>query len=261
MRGSSGRAAAVLAGLLALAAPLAAQEPVATRVMVRVLSRDAKLIGSGVGGAAVRIVNVETGEVLAEGQQQGGTGDTPLIMSTPHTRGMRLYGTEGTAGYLAQLSLSRPTVVEILAAGPLGYPQAVQTASKRMLVVPGEHVEGDGVVLELHGFIVEVVSPEPMTPLAGEVRVTARVRMMCGCPIEPGGLWDANAKEVTARLKADGAVVAVAPLEYAGQSSMFSGALALPAEARGRDLTLEVLVSDPAGQNFGRHEIPVAGSQ
>jgi hypothetical protein len=87
--------------------------------------------------------------------------------------------------------------------------------------------------------------------------VTARVRMMCGCVIEPGGLWDANEKEFVARLKEDGTVVSTAPLEYAGETSMFKGTVSVPEGARPADLELEVVVSDAAKQNFGRHAIPL----
>lgn len=232
-----------------------------TRVTVRVVARDAKVIGSEVGGARVTVVNAGTGEVLAEGLHEGGTGDTQLIMRTAHARDMTVYDTEGTAGFLAELDIAEPTIVVISAAGPQGYPQAIQTASKQMLVVPGRHVEGDGVVLELHGFIVEILSPEPLTPVGDAFDVSVRVRHMCGCVIEAGGLWDADKKQFVARLKADGEVVSSTDLEYAGQTSMFRGRLAVPESARGRDMTLEVLVSEAGKGNFGRHEIPVAGGR
>jgi hypothetical protein len=224
--------------------------------MVRVLARDAKIIGSGVGGAKVTIVNAETGAILAEGLHEGGTGDTRRIMSTPHARDMTIYDTRGTAGFLADLDLAGPTVVNISAVGPLGFPQATRSASKQMLLLPGQDVLGDGVILELHGFIVEIVTPEPLDPAADEVEVTARVRMMCGCPIQPGGLWDANDKTFRARLKANGKVVSETNLDYAGEPNMFTGVVPVPDSARG-DLTLEVLVSDADRGNFGRHEIPL----
>lgn len=229
---------------------------VTTRVMVRAVGRDSKVIGSGVGGALIRIIDAERGDLLAEGRQEGGTGDTELIMG-PHARGMTIYDTEGTAGFLAELRLSEPTVVNISALGPLGYPQAIRSATKQLLLVPGHDVEGDGVILELHGFIVEILSPEPLAPVGSAVEVTARVRMMCGCPIEPGGLWDADDKEVVARLKADGEVVSEQRLRFAGQISTFEGSVPVPEAARGADLELEVLVSEAARQNFGRHAIPL----
>ena len=250
-----------LALILAMGNGLALQAQTPTRVTVRVVARDAKIIGSGVGGARVTIVDAGTGAVLAEGLQEGGTGDTGLIMRTAHARDMTVYDTEGAAGFLAELEIAEPTIVVISAAGPLGYPQAIQTASKQMLVVPGRHIEGDGVVLELHGFIVEILSPEPLTPVGERFDLRVRVRGMCGCGIEPGGLWDADRKEFVARLKADGQVVSSTNLEYAGQTSLFRGRLEVPESARDRDLTLEVIVSEAGKGNFGRHEIPVSSER
>ena len=43
-------------------------EKIPTKVIVRVVSKDAKVIGSGVGGSSIRIVNIETGETLAQGK-------------------------------------------------------------------------------------------------------------------------------------------------------------------------------------------------
>ncbi|NNG17472.1 MAG: hypothetical protein HKM89_13415, partial [Gemmatimonadales bacterium] len=165
--------------------------------------------------------------------------------------------TPGTAGFLAELSLSVPTIVNISALGPLGYPQALQSATKQTLLVPGQHIEGEGIILELHGYIVEILSPEPLTPVSDSFAVSVRVRMMCGCPIAPGELWDSDGMKFVARLKADGRAVSGSDLRFAGESSMFKGEVSVPAAAAGKDLELEVVVSDPANQNFGRHAIPL----
>lgn len=231
-----------------------------TRVMIRVVSRDAKIIGSGVGGVRVRVVDAKTGELLAEGVQEGGTGDTQLIMSTAHGRGMKVFDTEGAAGFLAELRLNEPTIVTISAVGPLGHPQATQSASKQMLIMPGGHVEGDGVILELHGFIVEILQPEPLVPAEGTLNVRAQVRMMCGCPLTPGGMWNSDRIAIEARLWADGKVVARAPLSFAGEASMFSGKLAVPNGQSWRDVELEVSAAQPETQNFGRHVVPLGPS-
>ncbi len=257
MRTRATRRLSVLAAVIGLTASSAmAQDAVTTRVMVRVTARDAKIIGSGVGGAKVTIVNAATGAVLAEGVQKGGTGRTDLIMSTPRERGMTLYDTEGAAGFLAELQLSAPTVVNVSAVGPLEYPQAMRSASKQILLVPGQDMVGEGVTLELHGFIVEILTPEPLDPVGEELEVKARVRMMCGCTITPEGMWDADVKSFLARLKANGRVIATAELEYAGDPSVFEGTIEVPASARG-DLTVEVIVGEVGTYNFGRHEIPV----
>jgi len=110
-----------------------------TRVMVRVTSHDAKIIGTGVGGARVTIRDVRSGAVLAEGVQEGGTGDTSLIMGA-RERGGAVYDTEGAAGFLAELELSEPTWVEITAEGPLGTPDALRRVTSTTLLVPGRDV-------------------------------------------------------------------------------------------------------------------------
>lgn len=228
-----------------------------TRVTVRVVSRDGKIIGSGVGGALVRITDAESGALLAEGKQEGGTGDTQRILNPgPEGRGRR-YDTEGAAGFQAELMLTEPTFVTITGTGPLDYPHATGSASKTMLLMPGRHVEGDGIILELNGFIVEVISPDAGAPVEGEIPVRARVRLMCGCLIQPGGLWDSETKVFLARVKADGQVVSTSSLHFSGEASVFEGAVAVPPAARGTELELEVLAADTTMGNFGHHQIPL----
>ena len=108
--------------------------------MIRAIARDAKVIGQHVGGAKITVRDTATGEILAQGMQAAGTGDTNLIMKTPHTRGMTVYNTPDSSGYLAVLHLDKPTVVEITAEGPLGNAQATQRASTTMLLMPGEDI-------------------------------------------------------------------------------------------------------------------------
>ena len=50
--------------------PSLSAEKIPTKVIVRVVARDAQVIGSGVGGALVRIKNLGTAEILAEGKQE-----------------------------------------------------------------------------------------------------------------------------------------------------------------------------------------------
>src|SRR5687768_8165705 len=127
----------------------------ATNVIVRAVSRDAKVIGDLTGGARITIRAVESGTVLATGIQKGGTGDTKQIMQTPRTRGADAYDSAGAAAFRATVDIARPMRVEVSAEGPLQYPQAMQKASTTMLLVPGRHIEGDGIVLEIPGFIVD----------------------------------------------------------------------------------------------------------
>ncbi len=157
-----------------------AAEKIPTKVIVRVVARDAQVIGSGVGGALVRIKNLETGEILGEGKQEGGTGSTERIMVQPRRRGETVYGTLGSAYFEAKIPLNRPTQVEIDAEAPLGYPQAIQKGSKTLTLIPGKDVLGEGVVVELNGLIVNILSPSSKESLKGgeAVLVKAEVRML-----------------------------------------------------------------------------------
>lgn len=128
--------------------PAAQAAPEPTRIDVHVVARDAKLVGSAVGGAQVTIRDAENGEVLAEGVHEGGTGDTGLIMGA-RARNANVFTTPGAAAYTAELALDAPRMVTVEATGPLYFSQARTSASTTLLVMPGEDVTGDGVVLEL----------------------------------------------------------------------------------------------------------------
>lgn len=78
------RAAALI---LSLVAPTVADSfggtAIPTKVLVRVLAHDAKLIGTKVGGAMITFREVATGDTLARGIHKGKTGDTRLIVVQP----------------------------------------------------------------------------------------------------------------------------------------------------------------------------------
>ena len=160
--------------------PSFSAEKVLTKVIVRVVSKDAKVIGSGVGGAFVRIKNLRTGGILAQGKQEGGTGDTDRIMVEPRQRGEPLYGTPDAASYQAEILLNEPTQVEIFTEAPLSYPHALQRGSKTLTLIPGKHILGEGMIIELNGLIVNILSPSPKENSKGgeTVLVRAEVRML-----------------------------------------------------------------------------------
>jgi hypothetical protein len=166
--------------MFTLVSPSFSSERVLTTIVVRVVSKDAKVIGSGVGGAFVRIKNIETGEILAQGKQEGGTGDTEKIMVQPHRRGETLYDTPDAAFFKAEILLDKPTQVEIYTEAPLAYPHNFQKGSKTLTLIPGKHILGEGVIIELNGLIVNLVEPSPKVFLKKEqeVLVRAEVRML-----------------------------------------------------------------------------------
>ncbi|MFQ5703013.1 MAG: hypothetical protein ACE5HT_03235 [Gemmatimonadales bacterium] len=223
---------------------------VATTIRVRVVAHDAKVIGSSVGGARVYVRAPSTGEILAEGVQEGGTGDTRAIVIDPVKRGAAIFDSPNAAVFTARLTLNEPTVLEFVGEGPLGFEHAMQRAVKSMLVVPGEDILGDGVVLELHGFIVELLEPREVVAREGDFKVVAKVRMMCGCPLEPGGLWDADRVRVKAVVYRNGDLIQSADLAYAGTPNTFEGEISVGNAVHGAELI--VVASDRSRINFGK---------
>jgi hypothetical protein len=166
--------------IISFVSPSLSAEKVATKIVVRVVAKDSKVIGSGVGGAFVRIKNLETGEILAQGKQEGGTGDTETIMVRPRRRGETIYGTSGAASFQAEIPLDRPTQAEIYTEAPLAYPHAIQKGLKTLTLVPGKHVLGEGVIIELDGLIVNILNPSPKEVLkrGEQLTIKAEVRML-----------------------------------------------------------------------------------
>lgn len=214
---------AVFALMLLLPAAAAA-EP--TTITVKVLSKGAKFIGTSMGGVQIIIRNMATGEILAQGVTQGGTGNTAAIMKGPRDPGRPL-SDASTAFFAATIDISSPVHVQVSATGPLSQIQARNTATVTQWVVPGRHIRsGDAWLLELPGLAVDITVPASAAKLKNEVRevpVQANVTMMCGCPLTPDGLWDSNRFEVAALVYKDGQKIAETPLAYAGAPSQFQG--------------------------------------
>jgi len=162
--------------LLLAAVPSLAEE---TRITVHVLSHDAKMIGSSMGGARVTIRAVDTGELLAEGVTRGTTGDTGKLVVEPARRGVPV-STPEAGSFEATLDLEAPTRVEVGAYGPLAQLQSAVSASRTLWLLPGKHLDvGDGVLLELSGFAVDVLAPPAHTRQPREeVEVRANLVML-----------------------------------------------------------------------------------
>lgn len=229
---------------------LAAAAATPTDVTVRVLSKDAKFMGTGMGGVRIKFFDADSGTLLDEGVIEGKTGDTRKIMKDPRVRGNAL-SSKGSASFTATLNLEKPTKVMVSVEGPLSNPDSANRVTSTQWIVPGKHVTGgDGWLLEIAGFSVTaaalvVVHPDSSSPT---LTVTANVTMMCGCPIEPDGLWDANGYEVAALLTDSSGISTTIPMAYAGKTSFFSGSSALSGSG---PFEAVVYVYDAANGNTG----------
>lgn len=240
--------AMVAAFVLALATGAAHAEP--TEIMVRAISRDAKFIGSSMGGVAVILRDAETGEVLGQGVTEGATGDTIRVMQGQGRRAT--LASADAAAFRVTLDIDRPRLIEAELFGPLAQRQAAVRVSAQQWVLPGRHIrDGNGWMIELPGFVVDVLDPPAHRALPGgtrSVEVRANIMMMCGCPTQPGGLWDADRYELRASARRNGTELGEVALTYAGASSQYVARI-----ETGLPGTYDVLVSayDPLTGNTG----------
>lgn len=231
---------------------------VETRIVVRALANDAKLIGIGVGGAYVTIRHADTGAILLEGHIQGSTGDTDLIMG-PRVRGEPVFDTEGAAAFRSSLPLVGPTPIEIEVEAPLGTPHALQRASTTLLMLPGVHLDGEGVVITLHGLTLRIIGPLIELPVAASTEVAVHMEMLCGCPITPGGRWDANRFAIEGVLIDDeGMIGATGVVEWSDQPSQFQVRFDVPADLEGDRWNLRITAADAERLNTGMVTRPVS---
>jgi hypothetical protein len=203
--------------------------PVPTNVTVRVIARAGKFLGDDIGGAAVTIRDVRSGELLAHGRTHGGSGPASL-MTTPLTRNQPIPVADppnnDACRFDATLLLEAPRLVEISAFGPLAAPQSANRVSTTTWVSPGSNISPggdqrlDGFLLEIPGLMVQVLNPPahylPTKPDPSQpIEIRANVTMMCGCPISQatGTPWPEADFEVAATIVSAGVSTEI-PLQY-----------------------------------------------
>ncbi len=204
-----------LLGLVLSANSLATE----TSIMIRAKAHDAKYIGTSVGGVKVVVTDAETGEILDQGWINGGTGSTKAIIKEPITRGQVL-SDDKTAGFLAKVDINSPRLLRFAVIGPYAYRQALQEASVTSWVIPGKDILGDGITLNMPGFIVDAWT---RVLEGGKVDIYTKASLLCGCPIYPDGPWDPKNYEVTAILMQNDVKVGEVELDFTGPVGMFSG--------------------------------------
>ena len=152
-----------------------------TKLIVRVKAKDAKFIGSSMGGALVMVRDSETGQILAKGLTKGSTGNTKLIMYTTE-RGVAL-SDEATAKFETTLDIDEPQLVTIEASGPYSQRQSMATSTAQVWLIPGKDIVGDGVILEVPGFAIDILAPQAHERISlnknrGKISITINMVMM-----------------------------------------------------------------------------------
>ncbi len=232
--------------------PLNGPQP--TVVLVRVVAHGAMVLGREVGGARVTITEVATGQILATGLQQGGSGDQNQIMRTPHMIEEPVYSSRPSAVFTTTLQLHKPTLVEISAEGPLAYPAASQKTSKTLLVIPGQDLTHDGIVLHLYGYLVQIEQPTPLEPLIAkdDVKLRASVRTLSGSLVRPHGDWDSRKIRIYGEVLIGDQIIERLQMFYDEGSRTFEAPFFVPLSKDVSDgITLRVIATDLSTGNSG----------
>jgi len=229
-------------------------DPQSTQILVRVVAHGAMVLGREVGGARVTITDVDTKQILASGIQQGEAGDQNQIMRTPHIMEEPLYSSRPSASFTATLELQKPTLVEVAAEGPLAYPAAMRRTAKTVLLLPGQDLTSDGIVLHLYGYIVQIEHPKPGAPLIAkdDVKLRASIRTLSGAPVRPHGDWDSRKIRIYGEVLIGDRIVERLQMFYAGDGGRFEAPFFVPPHKDAPDgITLRVVASDVSTGNAG----------
>ena len=232
-------------------------DPKSTKILVRVVAHGAMVLGREVGGARVTITDLMTKQVLATGIQEGDAGDQNQIMRTPHLMEEPVYSAKPAAAFTTTLALQRPTLVEVAAEGPLAYPDSMRRTAMTVLLIPGQDLSGDGIVLHLNGYIVQIEHPKAGEPLMAkdDVNLKASVRTLSGTSVRPHGDWDSRKIRIYGELLIGGRIVERLQLFYSNDTGTFDAPFFVPLDKEAPDgITLRVVAADTAAGNFSLGE-------
>ena len=80
--------------------------------------------------------------------------------------------------------------------GPLAQVQGASTVTETWTLLPGKnYAKGNGLLLRMHGMVVDVLSPPAHLKTSGvdQIQVAANIVKMCGCPLSEETPWPMNA--------------------------------------------------------------------
>ncbi len=234
--------------------PPIAKGPVPTHLVIRAVAHGALVLGQEVGGARITITDVKTGVRLASGLQQGEAGDQNQIMRTPHLMEEQVYASLPSASFQTTLQLEEPTWVDITAQGPLAFPAALTQTTKRVLLIPGQDLRRDGIILDLSGYIIEIQRPVSGKSLIGkaDVQLVASIKTLSGSLVKPYGDWDSRKIQIWGEVLVGNRIVERLQMFYTGEKSLFAAPFFVPVPSDAPDgITLRVMASDGARGNFG----------
>jgi hypothetical protein len=214
--------------LLALPCTLSAfAQP--THLVIKVKAKDASILGyqhAGKYGAVfVTIKDAQTGKLYASGLLAGDPGDSAFVRTaTPQINPADGKPVHKNGRFETVIDIKEPTLVtaEIIAptkkrnaaaSTGAGFSYArseAVVASTQIWLIPGKNIDGDGEVIEIPGFLLDIQDPLAgrsirLDTLTGNnLTVNVSLTMLCGCKITKGGKWNSENIDVAGYLKRDG---------------------------------------------------------
>jgi hypothetical protein len=159
-----------------IALSFSAADAVRTDLVIRAKSKDAKFVGTSMGGALVVIRDSTTGTILDQGLTSGSTGNTNIIMIEPRTR----FGTiaDGAAKYETSIDIDEPRLLTIDVSAPYMFKENMIKSSTQIWAIPGKHITGEGIIIEVPGFSVDARSPERVMLEGGKALIPVQARIV-----------------------------------------------------------------------------------
>jgi hypothetical protein len=210
-----------------------------TSILIRVQARGGKFLGPDIGYSTVTVRNAQTGQILASGPAGtagqdsgklslavGNSVSSGVVLTYPGPQVWYLTATPGTTAFFeARFDIAQPTLVEISA-------QARGIASSgTMWVEPGCQLNTEpGYIVTMPGLAVDIIAVKAANDAFA---VSAKVTMMCGCPIDdqktdPKGPipWPSSEFDVWAEVRRGG-IVTRATLDLQ-ETSIYGGSVKRP---------------------------------
>ena len=144
--------------------------------------------------------------------------------------------------------------MEVAAEGPLAYPASLRRTTKTVLLIPGQDLTSDGIVLHLHGYIVQIEHPKPGEPLIAkdDVKLRASIRTLSGAIVRPHGDWDSRKVRISGDLLIGDRIVERLQMFYSSETASFEAPFFVPPYKDAPDgITLRVAVTDVSTGNSG----------
>lgn len=173
-------------------------QKLATTLVIRPAARGGKYLGPDAANAnhksaLVLILNPRTEEIVTYGIVDASNPKSagPANLMDPVSRGAPFAVDSNTVQVQLGVEISEPTDFRVLIFGPLKHLDQARLAQADITVLPGVNVGSgpqnpEGLVIEVPGLCISNVSADWE---GSQVNCTAKVTMMCGCPISNKTDW------------------------------------------------------------------------